>query len=296
MRGRILFSLWALFALDIASAQGQATAEWREWNQPVEPFRIAENLYYVGASDIASYLITTPAGHILIDGGFVETAAQIEANVAKLGFKLTDVKILLNTHAHFDHAGGLAELKAKSGAELLASAPEAALLEDGGRSDFRFGDEGRFPPVKVDRRLADGEKVALGGIELTAHLTPGHTRGCTTWTWTTGELPVVVVGSASILDYRFVGKESYPGIAADFEHTFTTLKTLPCSIFLAPHGGFFDLAAKRARAARGMGPANPFVDPSGYKAWVERAEAAFRAALEAQKKEEKSSSKEEKPR
>jgi len=287
MRQTAVFSLCALFALRVSTAQAQATEEWRSWNQPVEPFRIAENLYYVGASDIASYLITTSEGHILIDGGFVETAPQIDANISKLGFKVEEVKILLNSHAHFDHAGGLAALKARSGAKLFASAPDATLLESGGKGDFRFGDEGQFPPVVVDRRLADGEAVTLGGATLTARLTPGHTRGATTWTFKAGSFDVVLVSSASILDYRFVGKESYPGIAADFERTFAVLEALPVQIFLAPHGGFFDLAGKRERAASGMGLRNPWVDPAGYKAWVARAKGAFLAAVESQKAEEK---------
>ena len=291
MRRIALFSLCALFALRSSIVFGQATEEWRSWNQPVEPFRIADNLYYVGASDIASYLITTPAGHILIDGGFVETAPQIEANLVKLGFKVTDVEILLNSHAHFDHAGGLAALKASTGARLFASAADATLLENGGKGDFRWGDEGAFPAVAVDRRLADGEQVTLGGTTLTARLTPGHTRGATTWTFRVDSFDVVIVSSASILDYRFVGAESYPGIAADFERTFATLKSLPVQIFLAPHGGFFDLAGKRERLALGTGKSNPFVDPEGYKAWVARAEGAFRAALEGQREEEKAPAK-----
>jgi metallo-beta-lactamase class B len=290
MRQTQFFHVCALFALRVSTA-AQATEEWRSWNQPVEPFRIADNLYYVAASDIASYLITTPAGHILIDGGFVETAPQIEANLVKLGFKVTDVEILLNSHAHFDHAGGLAALKARSGAKLFASAPDATLLESGGKGDFRFGDEGQFPPVVVDRRLADGEAVTLGGATLTARLTPGHTRGATTWTFKAGSFDVVLVSSASILDYRFVGKESYPGIAADFERTFAVLEALPVQIFLAPHGGFFDLAGKRERAASGMGLRNPWVDPAGYKAWVARAKGAFLAAVESQKAEEKAPAK-----
>ena len=291
MRQTAVFSLCALFALRVSTAQAQATEEWRSWNQPVEPFRIAESLYYVGASDIASYLITTSEGHILIDGGFVETAPQIEANISKLGFKVEEVKILLNSHAHFDHAGGLAALKARSGAKLFASAPDATLLESGGKGDFRFGDEGQFPPVVVDRRLADGEAVTLGGATLTARLTPGHTRGATTWTFKAGSFDVVLVSSASILDYRFVGKESYPGIAADFERTFAVLEALPVQIFLAPHGGFFDLAGKRERAASGMGLRNPWVDPAGYKAWVARAKGAFLAAVESQKAEEEAPAK-----
>jgi metallo-beta-lactamase class B len=270
-------------------ARAQATEEWRGWNRPVEPFPIAAGLYYVGASDIASYLITTPEGHILIDGGFVETAPQIEANVAKLGFKLSDVKILLNSHAHFDHAGGLAKLKAKSGAMLHASAADAELLERGGKGDFRWGDEGAYPPVKVDRRLADGDKVSLGGKILVARLTPGHTRGCTTWTFQIGTLDAVVVCSASVLDYRFVGKESYPGIRADLEKSFATWRSLPCDFFLAAHGGFFDLERKRTMATQGMGGMgggmgirNPFVDRAGYRDYVARAEAAFRKAVEEQ--------------
>jgi metallo-beta-lactamase class B len=280
-----VFSLCALFALGSANASAQANPEWKSWNLPVEPFRIADNLYYVGASDIASYLITTPAGHILIDGGFVETAPQIAANVAKLGFKLTDVEVLLNSHAHFDHAGGLAELKSNTGARLFASAADALLLEAGGKGDFRFGDEGLFPAIAVDRRLADGEQVTLGGATLTAHLTPGHTRGATTWTFKAGPFDVVLVSSASVLDYRFVGEESYPGIAADFERTFAVLKSLPVQIFLAPHGGFFDLAGKRELAVRGTGMRNPFVDPEGYAAWVARMESAFRAAVKRQEEE-----------
>lgn len=291
MRRSARFPLWALFALQASTTFGQATEEWRSWNRPVEPFRIADNLYYVGASDIASYLIATPAGHILIDGGFVETAPQIEANIVKLGFKVTDVEILLNSHAHFDHAGGLAALKASTGAKLLASAADATLLENGGKGDFRWGDEGAFPAVGVDRRLADGEQVTLGGTTLAARLTPGHTRGATTWTFSAGSLDVVVVSSASILDYRFVGEESYPGIATDFERTFATFRSLPADIFLAPHGGFFDLAGKRERLAPGAGKINPFVDPEGYEAWVARAEGAFRAALESQQKEAKAPAK-----
>jgi len=286
LRRRSITPLFVLlFSLTSSAAKAQASEEWRSWNRPVEPLKIAENLYYVGASDIASYLITTKDGHILIDGGFVETAPQIESNLGKLGFKLADVKILLNSHAHFDHAGGLAALKAKSGAKLYAMAADADLLEHGGKGDFRWGDEGTFPAVAVDRRLADGDTVTLGGTTLTAHLTAGHTKGCTTWTFDAGGLPAVVVCSASILDYRFVGKQSYPGITADFERTFATLKKLPCDLFLAPHANFFDLEKKRTLAERGAGMRNPFVDPEGYRAWVDRMERAFREEVERQRRE-----------
>lgn len=161
----------------LAHAQADPTS--RSWNQPVEPYRIAGNLYYVGASDITSYLITTPEGNIVLDGGFAETAPMIAANIQKLGFKVEDVKILLSTHAHFDHAGGLAELKKRTGAPLYAGAADADLLARGGNGDFAFGDKLQFPPVQVDHPVHDGDRVSLGGTTLVAHATPGHTRGCT---------------------------------------------------------------------------------------------------------------------
>jgi metallo-beta-lactamase class B len=163
-----------------ASAQRDATS--RAWNQPAEPFRILGNVYYVGANEITSFLITTPQGHILLDGGFVETVPIIRRNVEKLGFRLADVKILINSHAHLDHAGGLAELQRLTGARLLASAADAPLLASGGRGDPLFGDELTFPPVKPAGHAGDGESVTLGGVRVVAHLTPGHTPGCTTWT------------------------------------------------------------------------------------------------------------------
>jgi len=176
------FILLSLVLASPALVQPQADPTSRSWNQPVEPYRIAGNIYYVGASDITSFLITTPEGHILLDGGFVETAPIIEANVRKLGFKLEDVKILLSSHAHFDHAGGLAELKRATGAKFAAMDKEAPLLARGGKWDFLFGDKYPFPPIQADRILHDGDTVLLGGTTLTAHLTPGHTKGNTTWT------------------------------------------------------------------------------------------------------------------
>lgn len=192
----------------------QADPTSRSWNQPVEPFRIAGNLYYVGASDIAAYLVATPEGHILLDGGFVETVPLIRESVKKLGFKIEDVKILLNTHAHYDHAGGLAELKKITGAKLHASKADAPALARGGRNDPLLGDKFPFPPVEVDRLLQDGDTVTLGGSTLTARLTPGHTAGCTTWTMKAGGLDAVVVCSTSTLPMTRLGENpTYPGIA-----------------------------------------------------------------------------------
>jgi len=177
----VLFA-FAFFPATIAFGQADPTS--RSWNKPVPPFQIIGNLYYVGATEIGSFLITTRQGHILLDGGFVETAPQIERNIAQLGFKLEDVKILLNSHAHFDHAGGLAELKQKTGAKFIARARAAELLRSGGHGDFRFGDTLPFPPVQVDQIIGDGESIELGGQKLIALLTPGHTKGNTTWTTT----------------------------------------------------------------------------------------------------------------
>ncbi|HVG07084.1 MAG TPA: subclass B3 metallo-beta-lactamase [Thermoanaerobaculia bacterium] len=271
--------LLALFFLPVLAA-GQADPTSRSWNQPVEPFRIAGNLYYVGASDIASYLIATPKGHILLDGGFVETVPLIRESVKKLGFKIEDVKILLNTHAHYDHAGGLAELKKLTGARLHASEADAPALARGGKDDPLFGDQFLFPPVQADRLVKDGDTVTLGGSTLTARLTPGHTAGCTTWTMKVDGLNVVFVCSTSVLPMMKLGAEpSYPGIADDYARTFRVLRAIPCDLFLAAHGSFYNLKEKAERLKKGEGE-NPFVDPDGYRSYLDRNEKVFRERLE----------------
>jgi metallo-beta-lactamase class B len=267
----------------LATAQKDPTS--RSWNQPIEPFRIAGNLYYVGASDVTAYLITTPQGHILLDSGFEETVPLIRESVKKLGFAMKDVKILLNNHNHFDHAGGLAALKQLTGAKLMASAGDAPVLEAGGKGDYKFGDTLTYPPVHVDRLLHDGDTVTLGGTTLTAHVTPGHTPGCTTWTMQVEDggkrYDVVFAGSTSVLpEVPLQNNPKYPTIAADYAHTFEVLKKLPCDIFLSSHGSFFDLQGKAERLRKGEG-GNPFVDPQGYKEWVARNEAGFKKALTA---------------
>jgi metallo-beta-lactamase class B len=278
----------AAFLLATKSLFAQADETSRSWNKPVAPFRIAGNLYYVGAIEITSYLITTPEGHFLLDGGFVETAPQIEHNIAQLGFKLSDVKFLLNSHAHYDHAGGLAELKKVTGAKFLASEGDATLLRSGGHGDFRSGDTLTFPPIAPDQIVHDGEAIQLGNQTMTAHLTPGHTQGCTTWTTKIRDgdkvYDVVFVGSQSALDYKFVGQESYPGIMADFERSFALLNHLPCDIFLASHGSFFHFVEKHERLLRG--DANAFTDPDGYKAYLRESEQEFRDKLARQRPHE----------
>ena len=267
-------------ALPAAALSPENTAK----NQPVAPFRIAGNLYYVGASDVTSYLVVTPAGMILLDGGFAETAPQIEKNIATLGFKLTDVKVLLNGHAHPDHAGGLAALKRDSGARFEAMAPEVLPLEHHGQGTFYRGDRLLFDSIPVDRVLHDGDTVELGGVTLTAHLTPGHTPGCTTWTMQVveGGKPLdVVMACQTTLPDRLVGNPDYPDAAADFAHSFKLLRSLPCDVFLAEHGSVYDLAGKLARLQQHP-ETNPFIDPAGYRRYVDASEQEFQAALAAQ--------------
>ncbi len=260
----------------------------RKMNQPVEPFKIIGNIYYVGASDVTAYLITTPQGHILIDAGFAETVPQIKANVAKLGFKLEDIKILLINHAHYDHCGGLAEIKKLTNAKLYASPPDAPVLEDGGASDFRFGGDAAFSftPVKVDEILKDGQEIRLGGTRLKTHFTFGHTKGATSWTTEASEngkkYKVVFASSVTTLDYSFINNQKYPNIAEDFAKTYQTLKSIKADVFLSAHGGFFDLTEKAAKLRAGA-KTNPFIDPQGYQRFVARMTKAFEDKLKAEK-------------
>ncbi|HKU76050.1 MAG TPA: subclass B3 metallo-beta-lactamase [Pyrinomonadaceae bacterium] len=269
------------------SSCAQADETSRSWNQPVKPFRIIGNLYYVGAYDVSSFLIVTSEGHILLDSGLVETVPQIQKNVVQLGFRLEDVKVLINSHAHYDHAGGLALLKRLTGAKLMASEADAALLAAGGKGDPNFGDRFVYEPVKADRILHDGDKVELGGVTMVARLTPGHTKGNTTWTMTVNDggkqYNVVFAGSASVPGYKLVDNPNYPGIVADYERTFQVLKSLPCDIFLGPHGNFFDLITKSKLLEQGN-KSNPFIDPQGYKRYIEDTEKTFRKELERQRK------------
>lgn len=254
-----------------------------ENSHPVDPFRIIGNVYYVGPSEVASYLITTPQGHVLLDGGFAETAPIIEKNIAKLGFHMHDIKFLLNSHAHYDHCGGLAELKRASGASMVASRADAEVLESGRQKNYSIPDS-LFPAVKVDRLIGSGEKVELGGVTLTAILTPGHTKGCTTWTMQVEDAGktyhVVFYCSTSVPGYPLVDNARYPQIVSDYERSFALLRQLPCDVFLAPHGSFFHLMEKRAALAKG-GP-NPFVDSSELRSYVQQSEEEFHRELKVQ--------------
>ena len=243
------------------------------------PFRIADNLYHVGASDSAAYLIVGKDGMILLDGGFTADAEAVLANVEALGFDPRRIRLLLSSQAHEDHVGALAAIKARTGARMLASNADAALLESGGRGDFFFGDRLTFPPVAVDRFVADGEPVTLGDVTMVAHLTPGHTRGCTTWSTRVGDggrtHGALFVCGPTVPGYRLTGKgAAYPGIVGDYEASFAKWRRLPCELFLGAHGSYFGLERKRGLMAAG-GP-NPFVDPKGCRTFLARAETAFR--------------------
>lgn len=254
---------------------------------PTAPFKIGEGLYYVGSVDYAAYLLTSKAGLIVLDGGSAETGKQVVANIRTLGFDPGRVKILLNTHQHFDHAAGLAAIKrAAPAARLYASAADGPIIAAGGRGDpFLKGERFYYEAVRPDVILEDGQQVSLGGWTLTAHVTGGHTKGCTTWTF-----PVTVAGkvrqaqvhcSSSVLQgYRIGRIETYPGQTADYEKSFATWKRLPCDVFLASHASFYDLRAKKA--ALDAGGADAFVDPEGCRAFYARQEAAFRAELKRQ--------------
>ena len=269
----------AFFALAGSWASGRTDEERPEWNQPAPAFRILGNIHYVGTNELAAYLLTTPEGHILIDGGLPESAPLIEASIRKLGFKVEDVKILLTTQAHFDHVGSLAALAKDSGGQVMVMVGDQEIVEQGGKGDYLFGDKPSFPATQVARVLRDGTPVTLGGTTLKAIATPGHTRGCTTFTTSVEEdgrpLLVVFPGSTSVNPgTRLVKNESYPGIKADYEQTFATLSSLAPDVFLGAHAGFFDLAGKRDRLLKGEKP-NPFIDPAGYKKWIQEMKSRF---------------------
>jgi metallo-beta-lactamase class B len=288
-RTLLAFALLFTFATSIHSSINP------DWTAPLPPFRIADNLYYVGSRDLAAYLITTPAGNILINANLESSPPQIRSSIEQLGFHYADIKILLNSQAHFDHVAGVAQILRETHAKNFVMVGDDEAMRTGGHADFAYNTDGilTYPPAAVDRVLHDGSIVTLGSVTLTAHKTAGHTRGCTTWTFRThvpGEPAaqlrnVVIIGGYSALSqFRLVATPghptSYPGIVADFRHTFTTLRSLPCDIPLGAHGLYFGMLSKLARLPK-EGPA-VFIDPAGYKIIVDNAEAAFNKALTTQ--------------
>lgn len=268
-------------------------------NMPhAEPFRIAGNLYYVGTVDATAFLLTGPEGHVLIDGGYPLTAPRIIESIATLGFDIADVKVLLNSHAHFGHAGGLAALQEASGAELWISEDDADVIEAGGAGDptqwapfkvLTFLRLLKYSAPRIDHRFEDGAKVSLGPLEITAHVTPGHTPGCTSWSFPVRdgnrELLAVSIGSLKVLGYvSLVEPETYPGIRTDFERSFKTLRSLPADIFLASHASWFSMSRKLRERDDTEDPATPFIDPEGYINFIDRAEKKFREVLAEQQR------------
>jgi metallo-beta-lactamase class B len=254
------------------------------WTAPQTPYRVIGDVYYVGSKDLASFLITTPQGHILINSNLASSVPMIRRNVEALGFRFSDIKILLISHAHFDHAAGSAEIKRLTHARYMVMDADVPVVESGGRDDFALGSkaEYRFPETKVDRVLHDGDEVRLGNAVLVAHPTPGHTKGCTTWTMKVSDggrvYDVVIVGSVTFLSsYKLVGDAAYPKMAQDFESTFRTLKTLPCDVFLGAHGSYYGMLRKFDEMKAGA--ANPFIDPAGYQSYVAEKDQEFLAEL-----------------
>ena len=277
---RILFLLVAMVGI----AQPAIAEVPADWTKPVAPFHIIGNIYYVGTADLAAYLIHTKDGDILIDGTLEQNVPLIERNIAALGFRVSDIKILLNSHAHYDHAAGLAALKHDSGATLYASAADAPILE---RGSISFGPTAsdHFPPVKVDRIARDGETIELGGTKLTAHLTPGHTPGCTSWTMPVSEdgaaHTAIFYCSTTVAGNPLVNNKAYPQIASDYEASFAKLKTMKADVFLAAHAQFYHPQQKLS--LRKKGAPNPFVDPGELQRFVAASQRDFEAELAKQK-------------
>jgi metallo-beta-lactamase class B len=250
------------------------------WASPFDPFTVIGNIHYVGTGDVAAYLITTPDGHVLLDGGAPQAGPMVIAHIAALGFDIRDVKFLLNSHAHFDHAGGLARLQRASGAVMVASEGDRGALE-AGRIGYGPSADWAFPPVRVDRVIGDGERVSLGGLTLTAHLTAGHTRGCTSWSMEVRGADgaphrAFFHCSATVAGHSLL-PPAYPGIVENYRATFARVRAIEVDILLGNHIGFFDLEAKRARQI--AGDANAFVDAGELQRFNARMENAFEAEL-----------------
>jgi metallo-beta-lactamase class B len=276
-----------MFVTTLVLALVAAASDPAEWYEPFPPHKVLGNVYYVGSKDLASYLITTRDGHMIINSGFERTVPLIQAGVESLGFKMTDVKILLASHAHSDHVAGLARLQKLTGAKVFVMRGDDQVIASGGKSQYLYTTS-RWQPCRVDRVLKDGDEVRLGGVTLVARWTGGHTRGCTTWTWRIEEggkkYDVVVIGSPNVNPgYQLVNNRDYPEIADDFARTFRVLKSLPCDVFLGAHGSYYGMVERHALLRKGK--ADAFVNPQGYKDYVAQKERAYRKILAAQQEQ-----------
>lgn len=243
-----LFSVIVLFVAMTSNADTP-----KAWLAPHAPQKIYGNSYYVGSEGLSAILVTSDKGHVLIDGALPESPALIRANIEKLGFRLQDIKLILNSHVHFDHAGGIAQLQAWSGADVAALAPSAKVLKQGfsDSNDPQYGELASIAPVKSVRTIADGETVRVGELALTAHATPGHTPGGTTWTWRSCEgsrcFAMVYADSLSAISaksFHFSHNDTYPTVLADFEKSFRRIAALRCDVLITPHPQASDLFAR----------------------------------------------------
>lgn len=260
----------ALCALTLLSTGAQAqtikdflAVAMKKWTAPFEPFQLIDNIYYVGTDGIAVYVIKTSQGLILMDTAMPQSTGMIKDNIAKLGFKVADIKIILNTHAHLDHTGGFAEVKKETGAQLIAGERDKPLLEGGYYPGDEKNEDLAFPAVKVDRAVKEGDKVTLGDTTLTAHATPGHSPGCTSWELTVKDgkenREVLFFCSGTVALNRLVGQPTYPGIVDDYRATFAKAKAMKIDVLLGPHPEVYGMQAKRAEMKEGA--PNPFVKP-----------------------------------
>jgi len=282
----VLFCLLSIFTSPVIAQVDPS------WTTPIAPFQIADNLYYVGSQDLASYLVVTPKGNILVNANLTTSPPQIKASVEKLGFYWKDIKILLNCQAHDDHMGGAAQIIRETHTKNMVMDGDASVVESGAKTDFLAPSTNvpGYPAAHVYGVLHDKDKVSLGGVTLIAHKTAGHTRGCTTWTMR-AHLPgepagtmrniVIVGGTGFWSEYHFIATRghavSYPGIVQDFQHTFAELRRLPCGVFLGAHGGYFDMLEKLKRYPK-EGP-RVFIDPDGYKQFVIKSREKFEKEL-----------------
>lgn len=274
----LLRLLLPLFALPLLAQN--------DWDEPFPPHRIADNLYYVGSKGLSSYLVTSPKGHILINASFDRTVPIIQASVEKLGYKMGDIKVLLSSHAHDDHVGGLARMKALTGAKVVVMDRDVLAIETGGRKG-QYLYKSLWEPCKVDQLIHDGAEITVGGPVLRAHLTPGHTAGNTTWSLEVTDrgkrYTAVIIGSPNVNPgFQLVNNKDYPDMAQDYARTFRVLKALKGEIFLGAHGLYYNMAEKFKKL--NAGNPNPFVDPDGYKEYVAEREQYYLYTLEKQQK------------
>lgn len=267
------------FAAEPVLPQLQAYKTEDSWRQPVPPFALADNSWYIGTEGLSVVLIKTPQGAVLIDGGLPQAAGMLLRRLRELGVQPGELKLILNSHAHIDHAGPLAEIKRATGARMIASAETAVLLARGDSDDIHFGEGLTFPPVSVDRIVMDGEVVELGGMRFTAHFTPGHTPGSTSWTWQDQRdgkpLQLAYVDSLSAPGYRLLDNPRYPRIVDDYRRSFATVRALPCDLLLTPHPGVSGWTPANTAAAH--------AEPMSCREYADRAERQFEAELQKQR-------------